>query len=73
MPRAATTAPTEVNAARAAPEPEEVPARPLGRVLSSRQFWDLMERWHVPDATALELIEFPGKLGKERIKAFCVA
>jgi hypothetical protein len=29
--------------------------------------------WHVPDATALELIEFPGKLGKERIKAFCVA
>jgi hypothetical protein len=25
-----------------------------------------MERWHVPDATALELIEFPGKLGKDR-------
>jgi hypothetical protein len=24
-----------------------------------------MQRWHVPDATALELIEFPGKLGKE--------
>jgi gamma-glutamylcysteine synthetase len=24
-----------------------------------------MERWHVPDATALELIEFPGKVGKE--------
>jgi hypothetical protein len=24
-----------------------------------------MERWRVPDATALELIEFPGKLGKE--------
>jgi hypothetical protein len=24
-----------------------------------------MERWHVLDATALELIEFPGKLGKE--------
>jgi hypothetical protein len=22
-----------------------------------------MERWRVPDATALELIEFPGKLG----------
>ena len=22
-----------------------------------------MERWHIPDATALELIEFPGKLG----------
>jgi len=39
--------------------------RPLGRVLSARQFWDLMERWRIPDATALELIEFPGKLGKE--------
>ena len=24
-----------------------------------------MERWKIPDATALELIEFPGKLGKE--------
>jgi hypothetical protein len=37
--------------------------RPLGPVLSSRQFWDLMERWRVPDASALELIEYPGKLG----------
>ena len=35
----------------------------MGRTLSSRQFWDLMECWRVPDATALELIEFPGKLG----------
>jgi hypothetical protein len=43
----------------------ETPIRPLGRVLSSRQFWDLMERWHIPDGTALELIEFPGKLGKQ--------
>ena len=49
---------------RTSPPAEELP-RPLGRVLSSRQFWDLMERWRVPDATALELIEFPGKLGKE--------
>jgi hypothetical protein len=44
---------------------EEAPIKPLGPVLSARQFWDLMERWHIPDATALELIEFPGKLGKE--------
>jgi hypothetical protein len=44
------------------PEPE-TPPRPLGRVLSSRQFWDLMQRWRISDATALELIEFPGKLG----------
>ena len=48
-----------------ADDPAEEPPRPLGRVLSSRQFWDLMERWRVRDATALELIEFPGKLGKE--------
>ena len=45
---------------------EEAPPRRLGRVLSSQQFWDLMERWRVPDAIALELIEFPGKLGKAR-------
>ena len=47
----------------AADAAEYAPPRPLGRILSSRQFWDLMERWHIPDATALELIEFPGKLG----------
>ena len=39
------------------------PPRPLGRTLSSAEFWALMERWHVPDAMALELIEFPGKIG----------
>jgi hypothetical protein len=44
---------------------DKAPIKPLGRVLSASQFWDLMERWHVSDATALELIEFPGKLGKE--------
>jgi hypothetical protein len=44
---------------------QDLAERPLGRVLSARQFWDLMERWRIPDATALELIEFPGKLGKE--------
>ena len=38
---------------------------PLGRVLSSRQFWDLMKSWRVPDATSLELIKFTGKLGKD--------
>jgi hypothetical protein len=65
MTRAAITAPKNAAAARAGPDPEEAPLRPVGRVLSSRQFWDLMARWHVPDATALELIEFPGKLGKE--------
>jgi hypothetical protein len=51
--------------APAAPAPEEGLARPVGRVLSSRQFWDLMERWRVPESTALELIGFPGKLRKD--------
>jgi hypothetical protein len=37
--------------------------RPLGPVLSSLQFWDLMEHSRVHDASALELIEYPGKLG----------
>jgi hypothetical protein len=32
--------------------------------LSTAQFWQLMERWGVSDADALELIEFAGKLGK---------
>ena len=41
----------------------DAPTRPLGRVLSSRQFWDLMARWRVPHAAALDLVEFPGTLG----------
>ena len=45
-------------------EDAETPSKPLGRILSSRQFWDLMERWRIPDATSLEVIEFAGKLGK---------
>jgi hypothetical protein len=65
MARTATTTRKEAAYARAALEPQEAPPRPLGRVLSSRQFWDIMQRWRVPDAIALELIEFPGKLGKE--------
>jgi hypothetical protein len=65
MPRAASAPRSKKAAAQAGPEPEAAPPRPLGRVLSSPQFWELMERWRVPDATALELIEFPGKLGKE--------
>jgi hypothetical protein len=65
MPRAVTTNRKAEAEARTAPEPREPSPRPLGRVLSPRQFWDIMERWRVPDAIALELIEFPGKLRKE--------
>ena len=46
-----------------AAEDEATMPRPLGHTLSSAEFWALMERWRVPDATALELIEFPGKIG----------
>jgi hypothetical protein len=44
-------------------ESNDTPPRSLGRILSSRQFWDLMKKWRIPDATSLELIEFAGKLG----------
>lgn len=44
-------------------ENEATTPHPLGRTLSSAEFWALMERWRVPDATALELIEFSGKIG----------
>lgn len=37
--------------------------RSLGRTLSARQFWDLMQRWGIADAVALDLIGYPGKLG----------
>jgi hypothetical protein len=40
------------------------PPRLGGRFLSTAQFWQLMERWRVPDAVALELLEFAGKVGK---------
>jgi hypothetical protein len=39
------------------------PDRSLGRVLSAWQLWDLMGRWRVSDAAALELIDYPGKIG----------
>jgi hypothetical protein len=32
--------------------------------LSTAQFWQLMDRWGVPDAGALDLIDFAGKVGK---------
>ncbi len=31
--------------------------------MSSREFWDLVDRLHIPDAGALELIDYAGKLG----------
>jgi hypothetical protein len=49
---------------RGTTEHDQALPRRLGRVLSAREFWEQMERWHVPDDVALELIEFPGKLGK---------
>ncbi|MBN8871229.1 MAG: hypothetical protein J0H67_00185 [Rhodospirillales bacterium] len=40
----------------------ETPPHPVGRTVSAAQFWELMERWNVPDPVALELIAFPGKM-----------
>jgi hypothetical protein len=45
-------------------EPAEHGTGPIGRFLSAKQFWDLMERWKVADPLALDLIGFPGKVGK---------
>ena len=33
-------------------------------IARSTAFWAFMERWRVPDADALELVEFAGKIGK---------
>ena len=41
----------------------ETRSEPMGRFLSARQFWDLMERWQVPDLAALELLDYSGKIG----------
>jgi hypothetical protein len=55
--------PGEVPASRPSHDAREWSPRALGPVLSGPQFWALMERWQVPDATALALIDYPGKLG----------
>jgi hypothetical protein len=31
--------------------------------MSSREFWELVDRLHIPDAEALELIDYAGKIG----------
>jgi hypothetical protein len=41
----------------------ETPPEPLGRFMSASHFWELMERWKVPDSMALELIDYSGKIG----------
>jgi hypothetical protein len=40
------------------------PGRPLGRVLSAAQFWEIMARRQVSDDVALALIDYQGKIGK---------
>lgn len=42
--------------------PETLPPRVSG-TMSSREFWELVDRLHIPDAEALELIEYTGKIG----------
>lgn len=43
------------------PAPSRAPSRASA---NTKAFWSLMEEWGIPDATALELIGFAGKLGK---------
>src|SRR5690348_1950515 len=61
--RTSATMPREAILPTADTPPEDSPPHPVGRALSGQQFWDLMARWRVPDAPALELIGYPGKLG----------
>ena len=44
-----------------APETPQL-AHPSG-TMSSREFWNLVGRLHLPDAEALELIGYAGKIG----------
>jgi len=51
------------------PDPTDAaPAQPMGRVVSAAQFWELMERWRVPDDVALVLIDYQGKIGKSGMR-----
>ena len=45
-----------------APTPDAAPVRP-GGTMSSAAFWRLVDRLQLPDAEALELIGYAGKLG----------
>jgi hypothetical protein len=42
--------------------PETLPPGVSG-TMSSRQFWELADRLHIPDAEALELIDYAGRIG----------
>ena len=44
-----------------APAPSRAPSRASA---NTKAFWALMQEWGVPDDLALELIGFPGKIGK---------
>jgi len=46
------------------PDTSDPAPGPVGRPLTVKQFWELMERWGVDDPVALELIGFAGKIGK---------
>jgi hypothetical protein len=46
------------------PVHEGGPVNARRTMMTGKTFWSLMDAWHVPDAQALELISFPGKLGR---------
>jgi hypothetical protein len=56
--------PADATPSRDAEKPDPDPApHPIGRPLTAAQYWVLMERWGVPDAEALDLLGFAGKIG----------
>jgi hypothetical protein len=47
------------------PVHEGGPVNARRTMMTGKTFWSLMDAWHVPDAQALELIGYPGKLGRD--------
>ena len=47
---------------REAPE-QIIPPLPFSGTMTSRAFWQMVDRLQIPDADALELIDYPGRIG----------
>ena len=44
-------------------QPPKAPASPPSRTVTSRAFWQWVDRLQIPDADALDLRGYPGKIG----------
>ncbi len=53
---------TKSPVSRSPPGTDVAPVRP-SHTMTSRAFWEAVDRLQIPDADALALIDYPGKLG----------